>query len=350
MVCLDQSIYDVVKTVGLGYEKNGLKSIGISRSAGRRAIKAVTKGKLPFLDSNGHIVLPVFGQIAMQVHRGYKVFDFDRLEVSKVFGQDVSTQDATKEIAASKQVSDIAAAPKYLIADPDLAWFKEEYICGTHATDIVAGPASDYIGLYPDVEKCLLDLVASKSPTKTTTHTHIEHLANTSFRTRWLNARLAAKDVDEIAAYAEQLRHWLLSRPKHDQLQLVLTHGDFSLVNAIATDTGLRFVDWEGIAPGGLYSDILNFLFVERYYGRASVDFRNEVSVFLGRFREAIISRFPELEGAAALDPTIARRLYYLERLNVLLNRSASGNLCDVVRKSISMFRDFDNEMGDVAD
>ena len=142
---------------------------------------------------------------------------------------------------------------------------------------------------------------------------------------------------------------WLAIQSELDQLQLVLTHGDFSLVNAISTESGLRFIDWEGLAPGGLYSDIFNFLFVERYYGRASVEFLDEMSVFAERYRESIQARFPELHAAAGVDLTFARRQYYLERLNLLLNRGVSANLCKVVCKTIAMFHEFDHEIGDVA-
>ena len=349
LACLDQSIYDVVMTVRFGHDRNQLSSIGVSRSVGRRAIKVVTQSKLRLLNSDNQVLLPVFGHIAMQVHRGYKVFDFNRLEVSKVFGQEVSTRYARKEVAASRRAAEIAAAPRHLLADPDLAWFKEEYICGVHATDIVSGLDSEYVKFYPDVEACLLDLVASESPRSVAMSFHIKRLADTSFRTRWLSGGMVAGEINEISRYLQQLRQWLESRSDADQLQLVPAHGDFSLVNAIATDAGLRFIDWEGIAPGGLYSDILNFLFVERYYGRAAGNFSEQISVFVNRYRKSILSRFPQLERAAAMDPAIARRLYYLERLKILLDRSVSANLCDVVCKTIAMFRKFDDETGDVA-
>ena len=123
-------------------------------------------------------------------------------------------------------------------------------------------------------------------------------------------------------------------------------HGDFSLVNAIATDTGLRFIDWEGIAPGGVYDDIFNFLFVEHYYGRATETFMDDVTTFLDHYGSAVCDRFPELRQATVVDRTFARRQYYLERLSLLLDRNASDNLCNVVLNSIRMFEDFDREAG----
>ena len=349
LVCLDQSIIDIFKSVGLGYGHNKLSSIGVSRPIGRAAIKAVIRDKLRLLSSANLVDLPAFGHIGMQVHRGWKLFDFDRQEVTKVFGGESGSQHAMSEIAASKQVSEIAAAPGFVAEDPDLAWYREEYVCGTHATDPEFSTDIDVLDLYPAIEKCLLDLVACKPPVLVDVDVHINRLADSSFRNRWLDAGQDIKQVDEISGFVEEMRHWLAAQTKPDKLQLVLTHGDFSLVNAISTSTGLRFIDWEGIASGGLYSDIFNFLFVERYYGRDSVNFLQEMSVFIERYGRAIQARFPELYEAAAFDLTLARRQYYLERTGLLLKRDVSSNLCKVVCKSIAMFRDFDLEAGDVA-
>ena len=349
LVCLDQSICDAVKIVGFGHDKYKLRSIGISRAAGRKAAIIVARGNFGLLNAAQQMVLPVFGHIAMRVHRGFKVFDFNKLEVTKVFDQGTPSDTATQELAASKQASEVGAAPSYIAEDPGLAWYREEYVCGVHATDPEFRAGAEILDFYPDVERCLLDLVSCKPAIHVNAVAHINRHADISFRDRWLKAGLDLKEVDEIVTYVERIQQWLLDQPKPDQLRLVLTHGDFSLVNAISTGAGLRFIDWEGVAPGGLYSDILHFLFVEKYYDRASASFAKDMSAFIEKYRKSIQARFPELCQAAEIDITFARRQYYLERLSLLLDRDVSSNLCKVVSKSIAMFRDFDRDAGDSA-
>jgi len=348
-VCVDQSISGAIKTILLGYERYRLRSIGVTRPAARKAIQIVARDKLGLLSSTRQVVLPVFGQIAMQVHGGYKIFDFNRLEVSKSFSRETTSQEASREIAAGTQVSGIAAAPRFLAADPELRWYKEEYICGVHAADPVYRSGKSVADFYPDVEDCLADLASCESALSMATLSHIDRLADLSFRASWLESGVESADIDAIEAYAQQLRDWLAAHSQQDQIQLVLTHGDFSLVNAIATETGLRFIDWEGIARGGLFSDVFNFLFVERYYGRADANFLKHLSFYIDSYREHVVSRHPGLKEAANLDRTFARRLYYLERLNLLLQRKASENLHSVVHKSIEMFLAADHEIGDVS-
>jgi len=350
LVCLDQSTGSAFRTVLLGHGRYRLQSIGVSRTAARKVIQIVARSKLGLLNSAQQLELPAPGQIAMQVHGGYKVFDFKNLEVSKVFSQETTSQEASREIAAVGRVSGIAAAPELVATDPELSWYKEEYICGVHATDPVYRNGKSVADFYADMEACLADLATCEPAQSLATLGHINKLADLSFRERWLQVGIESNEIDDIEAFVQQLRDWLAAHSQRDQLQLVLTHGDFSLVNAIATDDGLRFIDWEGIAPGGLYSDVFNFLFVERYYGRADADFVEQLPIFLNRYREHVVSCHPELAEAASLDSTYARRLYYLERLNLLLQRSASDNLRNVVNKSIRMFRAADNEIGDVSD
>ncbi len=349
LLSLDQSIYGVIRTVLFGYDRNKLDSIGIPKPLGMAALRAVVKDRLRLLASDRVIELPAFGHIGIGVHRGCKVFDFDEHQVTKVFEPGTDPEAARLEIRASRHAAEIAAAPKFIAEDPAHQWYREEYICGVHATDAEVRDGVDIHDYYPAVEDCLLDLVACRSPRIVDTMEHIDEYADTSFRERWLAAGHDAGQIKEIATYIENLGDWLRKQPKPERLQLVLTHGDFSLVNAIATDEGLRFIDWEGVTFGGLFTDIIHFLFAEYYYQRLGESFVNELSEFVARYRGAALERFPELRDAADLDLTFARRLYYLERLGLMVKRSVSAHHCNVTLRSIGTFRDYDKHAGDVA-
>lgn len=349
LLSLDQSMLQAIQYITLGYERNRLNAIGIPNTLRQGSVRAIIKDRLRLLNSANVIELPAFGHIGMAVHRGYKVFDFERDYVTKVFAPDTDPDAARLEIHGSRHTSDIAAAPKFIEEDPGHGWYREEYICGTHATDPEVRSGKDVREYYPAIEDCLLDLVACRPPKYIDTLAHIEQHSDTSFREHWLAAGQDAGQVSEIVTYVDELSDWLQEQRKPDRLQLVLTHGDFSLVNAIVTDDGMRFIDWEGVTFGGLYNDVMHFLFVERYYGRIDESFIDEMTEFVARYREAALDRFSELREAADLDFALARRLYYLERIGLLINRSISSNLCNVVIKSIATFRAYDRDAGDVA-
>lgn len=344
---LDYSVIDAIVTFWFGYTRCGLESLGLSRKFARKIIKVIILGKTRPIDPEQVISLPVPADLGMQVHHGHKMFDFNKNEVTKVFSTCYSAEKANAEVLAAKQASCVAAAPRFVDADSRSRWFTEEYIRGTHATKLVASGSSNYRRYYEDVEKCLLDLQSSSPFVNTSVEAHVTNLVATPFRERWLAAGSPADEVDEIANFQQSLRSWIIGNAKVDQLQLVATHGDFSLVNAIATNSGLRFIDWESVSPGCMFTDIYNFVLVERYYGRTSPDFSEEVRAMLQRFRSATIDQQPALISSAELCELFVRRLYYLERLRFLVERDVTINLRQVVQKSIRLFRQFDVDMGD---
>jgi hypothetical protein len=343
-VCLDQSLSDVARFFLIGFAVLRLDSLGLSRAQARLASKAVFLSRIR--PSRSTIDLPVFGHIALQVHRGHKVIDFDQKTVTKIFHDDVTQADADHEIFACKRASKIAVAPKFLGQAEAPVRYSEEYIAGTLGTRTDSALAGQFMNFYDEIEKCLLGLIADNERPIVDSFDYIQSLAGDSYGDRWLKNNIGSGQVARVTSYQQALVRWLNRNADTKKLQLVQSHGDFSLVNTISTDAGLRFIDWEGLAPGGLYSDIFNFAFVERYYERAASNLIAEVSSMLQKYRAAVISRYPDLSAAANIDPVFARRLYYLERLRILCNREASQNLADVVARSIQMFQAFDIDAG----
>ncbi len=347
LVRADQAISEALRIFLFGYSRHRLDSLGMSRSTARKIVLVALIRRFRRTSPSLYVTLPVRTQLGMRVHRGYKMFDFDRSEVTKVFSADVTAQEASHEISSSEKASLVPSAPRFLEADVRGRWFKEEYIRGTHATKLVTANSSDYRRYYKDAEKCLLDLASCSPATPVSVRSHIDKLANIDFRERWLQGGASVDEVDRLVDYVAKLSAWLIDNSESDVIQLVPTHGDFSLVNAIATNAGLRFIDWEGVSTGGVFSDILNFAFVERYYGRAAPEFPAEVAAMLARYRTALSDHCRPLTSDASISDHFARRLYYLERTRFLIERQVTPNQRQVISKSMAMFMQFDAETGD---
>jgi len=348
LICIDQSLISAIKALCINYSAHELHSLNFSRQNGMSALKTILRHKMLPRETDEVITLPVFGNIGIKVHHGVKVFDLERSEVSKVFESSFSREGMREEVEASRIASAVAAAPRHIMADSDFSWLRESYIAGRNAARLMRAGSSDYLSYYQDVEDCLLDLVGCHEPVTVSLSAHLNGLTTIPFLKSWSAAGMAGRDIDKIQLYRGELKDWLVNESRQDDLQLVLTHGDFSLVNAIKTNRGLRFIDWEGIGFGGLYSDLFNFVFVERYYERSSERFSAELNTYLQTYRHTVRSRFPTLQDAASLDLVFARRLYYLERISLLLEREVSPKLCEVVLKSIELFSKFDIEAGDI--
>jgi len=346
LVSVDQGLLQAVLNLVVRYSVNGLASLGLSRRNSLQLLKTVARpGKRH--DAPGPVEsYPVFGHIAMRVHRGYKFFDFNQGVVTKLFNCNGETDKAAAEVAASRTASAISAAPRFIAADEDLRWFSEELIRGRHATSLVSRASSDYLKYYGDIEECLVELALSQDPIRVRVDDHVGRVSSYEFQGRWKKAGCASSDIARVTDYIERVGGLLHAHCGAMEVELVPTHGDFSLVNAILTKQGLRFIDWEGIGPGILYSDLYNLMFAERYYGRTSANFVAEVQAILRQFREAISRRAPVLRQVAHQDEDVLRRLYYLERVRLLVDREVTENLVRVVTKSIGVFDEFDSLSG----
>lgn len=346
LVCIDQSIPSVIRRLVFGYKRNGLASLGFSWPMLFRVVKGVVISKFKLIEPERCVTLPEFGHLGLQVHRGVKLFDFKRFEVTKIFGNDVLRDEADAEISASRAASSITAAPRFLMADSMGEWFKEKYVRGIHATDLVSPGASDFLRYYPEVEDCLLELAGSQPAVVVKTSEYIESVADSNFSDRWLAAGIDPADVNGISDYIDALRQWLDQNANNEELELVMTHGDFSLVNALVSNGDLRIVDWEGISARSIFGDIFNFALAEQYYERSSPDFVSEAQALFNHYRTAFIARYPDLTDTASIEENIALRIYYLERVRLMIDRDVTPNLNRVVKKSIAMFNQFDVDLG----
>ena len=58
---------------------------------------------------------------------------------------------------------------------------------------------------------------------------HLNMLDRDAIEQRWSAAGISGAEIDQIMAYVDELRSWLAAEAAENELQLVLTHGDFRL-------------------------------------------------------------------------------------------------------------------------
>jgi len=338
LICVDQGIWQAVRALLLSYGRNGVRSLGISIFDVLIGIAMMLRYRLSGA-SRPTVKLPAFGNLAFKVHKGHKVFDLEQSTVTKSFAGDVSEVEAMEQIRACQRASSVDAAPRFIAADPLGRWYSEEYVSGTHGTETKTALDGKFMKFYPDVEQCLLDLIGAEDPANILVVSYIEELTDATLFKAW-------DESSEIRRYQLQLKHWLLKNLVTTRLQLGLIHGDFSLVNVVVEDRKFRVIDWEGIRFGNIFGDCFNFVFAEKYYGRARSDITGEIRQVFSHFGNAALERYPNLKASIDVPLEFAVRLYYLERLKVMLERDVSSNLMSEMRKSMHMFREFDNAAG----
>jgi hypothetical protein len=128
-------------------------------------------------------------------------------------------------------------------------------------------------------------------------------------------------------------------------VDMVFSHGDFSLRNMLMTKEGIRVIDWESAGRRSVLFDLYNYFFTESYYGRIATNLVSEISEAISSLQSRIRSKAPDIaENLSSLTP-MYRRLYYLERILVMLEREMSDDLLDVILRSIQVFKRYEEAL-----
>jgi thiamine kinase-like enzyme len=123
-----------------------------------------------------------------------------------------------------------------------------------------------------------------------------------------------------------------------DKIPLVFSHGDFSLVNILKSDDGIKVIDWEDAARRNPLYDLYNYFFTESYYGRTTSKITLEVNAAIKSIQARLVTKSPEIAAALLPSAEIYRWLYYLERVGMLLGRDFSSKILEVILRSIEVF------------
>lgn len=101
-------------------------------------------------------------------------------------------------------------------------------------------------------------------------------------------------------------------------------------------------IDWESAGRRSTLFDLYNYFFTEIYYGRATTNLISEINEAISSLQSRLASKAPDI--ARTLPPLgqMYRRLYYFERVLMLLERELSGERLDVILRSIQVFNRYE--------
>jgi thiamine kinase-like enzyme len=183
-----------------------------------------------------------------------------------------------------------------------------------------------------------MDMVLFKDPMIKSSREYIENIAKIIDDPRLSDSSLSKIKISKIKKYLNLIKYQLLDQLEAN-LVVVFSHGDFSLVNILSTARGVRVIDWEGAKLRGLLYDFFNFFLTEIYYRRADVGIADYVNDIAYDFSVGL-----KQKNNNDISVQFYRRLYYLERVNMLLERELTDKLLEVILRSIDVFQQFERE------
>ena len=301
------------------------------------------------LHISGHrniIRLPFYGSLCLRVHHGYKIFDFKKKTVIKIISPEVNPVLVTNELEAVKNASLLDFAPKLRDCNANDRWYEEDFINGC---PFYANPKSKTtIALkifHREILPCLKQMILLQQAQTVMLHAYVEKILQST--NRRLESISLIKDKESewnsIKQFLEINSEALLLKTD-TKIPLVFSHGDLSLVNMLNTKKGIKVIDWEGAKPRNPLYDLFNYFFTELYYKRISKELMPEIKQAIKALNSSVKTYLPEIAKSLQSFSEIYRKLYYLERICMLLMRDESERTIKVIINTIELFDSFENK------
>ena len=165
-----------------------------------------------------------------------------------------------------------------------------------------------------------------------------------SFSKKKLNEEEAQIFRNFIHSTAEQLKNEE-NRPVH----LVFSHGDFCPANLLRAKDGLRIVDWESIRYRNMLFDFFSYFFYRPVSPMLPVDtIVSEINEALPFFVSKISLKELNINENLLSLVNIYRRLYYIERLYMLVERDNTDcrlNMKSYIFRYIDAYSSYENKL-----
>ena len=286
------------------------------------------------------LTLPIYGQICKAAHRGYKIFDFRRRVVIKVFDRNVDKNTVLKEIDRLKIVSSMDFAPSLRRWNIEELWYEEDYIEGYLDVDHSYKPADDSVTVGEKfrhiITPCIETLILLQAPVTVHLTEYVHDITEKLEGYRLFRQESEIIDNKGI----REIKHFLsstieqLNTGRNCPVSLVFTHGDFCSANILNTKNNIKILDWEHATYRSALFDFYSYFFYRPYRNRISVhDLVLEINKALPFFISKLSLKSREISESISSQGNIYRLLYYIERVCMLLERAMTDTNLDVLGK-----------------
>lgn len=344
--CLQQNPFTLVWFLYFRNEGSQPHLLKLSKKRLIRYLVAVIQHRLPLQKKGASLLeLPVYGNLCLSVHRGYKVFNFHRNSVTKVFAPEIDQAAVFSEIERVRSAGLLDFAPSVRRWNIEQRWYEEDFVSGDLGYAIPHSEAQTLLEIYyRHVAPVIEDMILLKPPLTKNVGAYLDEMSGFLDEKQLCNPKLEIEKIKAIRRFAEAVVQQLLFN-SDCQVDLVFSHGDFSFVNILSAEKGMIVIDWESAARRSMLNDFYNYFFTELYYQRVKTDLVVEIN-------DAILSLQTRLNAKKSVGPgadllsQIYRWFYYLERIQVLLERELSNKVLDVLMRSIEVFNHYEEMVG----
>lgn len=289
--------------------------------------------------SDDMVHLPVYGQVCMPVHKGYKVFDLQRNVVTKVIDPDMNKKMILSEIEHLRGTSKIDYAPDLRNWNVDEGWYEEEYIRGSIRPVHTSHDSEIFLeAFHKEIVPCISSIMFAQKPVMRNVGEYAGELLDQLQRDFFPELKPHERGTEGfICSMAGSLQNG-----GSNKVGLAFTHGDFCPANILNTADGIRIIDWESAGQRSMLFDFYSYFFFRPVCLDVPCDkMITEIQEVLPSIISEMASKDPDIAHSLSALETVYRRLYYLELLNKLAGRLQTDrqlNIMDFIKRYTEAF------------
>ncbi len=285
------------------------------------------------IDIDSVVELPIYGEICVTVHNGFKIFNLYRGTVIKLFNPVVNKSAIVNEVEYLRNVSEIDFAPTIKRWDFGERWYEEGYISGF--LDYSPKPRESTLLLdkfYRDIVPCLESLVSYKPTIRKKVIEHSNNVLELFKVYELLSQKTDIQKINKIENFINAIIERFHSEGDISSF-LVFSHGDFCPANMLNTRRQVKVVDWESAGYRSILFDFYSYFFFRPVHqGLPVEELVSEISEALPFYISRLSLKNPNLSEHLLSFEKIYRWLYYVERISMLVERERTDTKLDIMR------------------
>lgn len=306
--------------------------------------------------ASGEIVdLPCYGQLCLPVHKGYKIFDFYKNSVMKVFDQDIDPSVIQEEIDLLQHISKFDFAPSLKKWNAGERWYEEELLQGSLDVSYNLQDAGIELPKFHDhVLQRLKTLILFQEPKSINAVRYLTDMTKILPDSRLATEESTVQDFKRTANFVD----WIVGQFRREgdhAILLVFTHGDLNPANMLNTKHGMKIIDWEGAGYRSALFDFYSYFFHQTSWREVPVD------VLVSTIEEGLpmcISELPqqalEISRSLITLEKFYRWTFYIEMICRLVDRAMTDKNLPIMKylgnytKAFIRYEDFLSQKGEL--
>lgn len=278
------------------------------------------------------VILPVFGQICIPVHKGYKVFDLRRETVAKVFDHDVEKASIASEIEGLKKIAAFDFSPSIKRWNIAERWYEEDYVDGSLDDPRQALESRKlFEHFFADLMYPLNSLILFQKPAMKNAVEYVHGMLEKFNASRLPGQGLPEKEFNTIKSFLDSIVE-NLGVKGNIPVYLVFTHGDFCPANMLNTRQGIKIIDWEGAGYRSALFDFYSYFFYRPVCRNVPVEtveleIREALPTFLSRLAE----KDPDISSSLMHLEDTYRWIFYIEQICQEVEREMTDTNLDIL-------------------